>query len=258
MRWCHSLLEARLAAPISSLLEKPTAKCSAFAKATSQSECAVCPPCCTPAALPHSRRRSGCPGRWCSIRLYNDIGPDVDVLSGGIGCGPREIGYMFGQYKRLSNSFGAGAFTGKGEGWGGSRMQLEAPGYGVVYFAEHMLEAKGDVIEGGWVDRWEGLRSSFVNIVCVARTVSRTHGGSGMCSGKRVCVSGAGRVGIHAVEKLITLGAKPVTMSDSAGCVYEPEGFTSEQLEAIKTIKFNGGKLEEYANQSDTARCVFH
>ena len=90
-------------------------------------------------------------------RLYRDIGPDVDVLDGDLGCGPREIGFMFGQYKRLSNRF-AGAFTGKGEGWGGSAMRTEATGFGVVYFAEHMLNARGESLAGTRAQR-QGYRA---------------------------------------------------------------------------------------------------
>lgn len=103
-------------------------------------------------------------------RLYRDIGPDVDVLDGDLGCGPREIGFMFGQYKRLSNRF-AGAFTGKGEGWGGSGMRTEATGYGVVYFAEYMLNGRDETLAGTSLRRSVATaREMVLTLVCYAWT----------------------------------------------------------------------------------------
>lgn len=142
--------------------------------------------------------------RFCQAfmsELYRHIGPDVDVPAGDIGVGGREVGYLFGQYKRLTNTW-SGTLTGKGTRWGGSLIRTEATGYGVVYFLVEMLKANDDTIEG-----------------------------------KRVLVSGSGNVATFTVEKLIELGAVPLSMSDSSGCVVEPDGFTKEKLAAMRDVK---------------------
>lgn len=142
----------------------------------------------------------------------------TDVPGGDIGCGEREIGFLFGQYKKLKNHWD-GALTGKGVALGGSHGRIEATGYGVVLFADEMLKVRNQ---------------SF--------------------NGKRVCVSGAGNVAQHCVEKLIEYGAIVVTMSDSDGYIYEPQGITSKQLEYIKILKnVKRGRIKEYLNFSNTA-----
>ncbi len=133
--------------------------------------------------------------------LSKHIGPDTDVPAGDIGVGGREIGYMFGQYKRIRNEF-TGVLTGKGASFGGSLLRPEATGYGVVYFAQFMLGARG-----------EGLKDK----VCV--------------------VSGSGNVAQFTVEKLLQLGAKVVTMSDSDGYIHDKDGFTQEKLDYVKQLK---------------------
>ena len=154
--------------------------------------------------------------RFCQAfmtELYHYIGPDTDVPAGDIGVGGREIGYLFGQYKRITNTF-AGVLTGKGLNWGGSLIRPEATGYGSVYFSAEMLKTRGESLEG------------------------------------KVCaVSGSGNVAQYTVQKLIQLGAKPVTMSDSNGTVYDPEGITQEKLEWIKELKnVKRGRIKEYAD----------
>ncbi|MBO4618726.1 MAG: NADP-specific glutamate dehydrogenase [Victivallales bacterium] len=154
--------------------------------------------------------------RFCQAfmtELYRYIGPDTDVPAGDIGVGGREIGYLFGQYKRITNTF-AGVLTGKGLNWGGSLIRPEATGYGSVYFSAEMLKTRGESLEG------------------------------------KVCaVSGSGNVAQYTVQKLIQLGAKPVTMSDSNGTVYDPEGITQEKLEWIKELKnVKRGRIKEYAD----------
>ena len=139
--------------------------------------------------------------RFCQAfmtELSRYIGATSDVPAGDIGVGAREIGYMFGQYKRLTSSF-EGVLTGKGLKWGGSLARKEATGYGSVYFAENMLRARGKSIEG-----------------CTA------------------AVSGSGNVAIYTIEKLYELGAKPVTCSDSRGCVYQPGGIKLEYHKRVK------------------------
>ena len=130
--------------------------------------------------------------------LQRHIGPDTDVPAGDIGVGGREIGYMFGQYKRLRNEF-TGVLTGKGINWGGSLIRPEATGYGTVYFAEEMFKTKNDSIHG-----------------------------------KTVAVSGSGNVAQFAIEKILQLGGKVVTASDSSGYVYVPGGIHSDKLDFIK------------------------
>ncbi len=159
--------------------------------------------------------------RFCQsfmTELSRHIGADTDVPAGDIGVGGREIGYMFGQYKRLRNEF-TGVLTGKGVNWGGSLIRPEATGYGTVYFAQEMLATKGD---------------SF--------------------SGKEVVISGSGNVAQFAAEKCIELGAKVLTMSDSKGFIYDPEGIDAEKLAWIMDLKNNRrGRISEYANQYPNA-----
>lgn len=153
--------------------------------------------------------------------LQRHIGPDTDVPAGDIGVGGREIGYMFGQYKRLRNEF-TGVLTGKGINWGGSLIRPEATGYGTVYFAQEMLKTKGD---------------SF--------------------NGKTVAISGSGNVAQYAAEKCIQLGAKVVTMSDSKGYIYDANGIDENQLAYIMELKnVKRGRISEYAKEFPTA--TFH
>ena len=152
--------------------------------------------------------------RFCQsfmTELSKHIGGFTDVPAGDIGVGGREIGYMFGQYKRLRNEF-AGILTGKGISFGGSLVRTEATGYGVVYFANEVLKAAGDSLEG-----------------------------------KNCAVSGSGNVAQYTIEKLLHLGAKPVTVSDSQGFVYDKEGINEEKLDFIKDLKNNKrGRIKEY------------
>ncbi len=158
--------------------------------------------------------------RFCQsfmTELSKHIGADTDVPAGDIGTGAREIGYMFGQYKRLRNEF-TGVLTGKGLTYGGSLARTEATGYGACYFTQEMLKtAKND---------------SF--------------------SGKTVAVSGSGNVAIYAIEKAYQLGAKPVTCSDSTGWIYDPEGIDLELLKEVKEVK--RARLTEYAAKRSSAQ----
>ncbi len=159
--------------------------------------------------------------RFCQAfmtELYRHIGPTVDVPAGDIGVGGREIGYLYGQYKRLTHRY-EGALTGKGLLWGGSLARTEATGYGTVYFARHMLRDRGEDIEG-----------------------------------KTCLVSGAGNVAIYTIEKLYQLGAKPVTCSDSAGTVYQPAGINLEVLKQIKEVE--RGRLSDYAERIHDAQYI--
>lgn len=155
--------------------------------------------------------------RFCQsfmTTLYHHIGAKRDVPAGDIGVGAREIGYLFGQYKRLVNEF-TGVLTGKGLAYGGSLIRPEATGFGCVYFANEMLKHKGEDI-----------------------------------TGKICAVSGSGNVAQFTVQKLIELGAKPVTMSDSGGSIYDADGITQEKLEYIKELKNNRrGRIKEYADK---------
>ncbi len=155
--------------------------------------------------------------RFCQTfmnELYRHIGPDEDVPAGDIGVGGREVGYMFGQYKKLTHTF-SGILTGKGLEFGGSLIRPEATGYGNVYFLQNMLKTRGIDIKG-----------------------------------KTVLVSGAGNVAQYTVEKLIELGAKPVTMSDSDGYIYDPDGIDAEKLAYIKELKnVERGRISEYAEE---------
>ncbi len=151
--------------------------------------------------------------------LVKHVGPNVDVPAGDIGVGGREIGYIFGHYKRISNAF-QGTFTGKGSEWGGSPLRPEATGYGATYFAREMLSTKNETIKG-----------------------------------KTVTISGSGNVAQYAVEKVIELGGTPVTLSDSNGYIYDPEGINTEKLEYIKLLK-NAlrGRIREYVTQYPKAQ----
>lgn len=157
--------------------------------------------------------------RFCQSfmnELQRHIGPDTDVPAGDIGVGSREIGYLFGHYKRLRNEF-SGVLTGKGVNWGGSLIRTEATGYGVVCFAAEMLEANGKSLKG-----------------------------------KRCLVSGSGNVELHAVEELNSLGAKPVTLSDSDGFIHDPDGINPDKLAWVKTLKMERrGRIHEYAARFD-------
>lgn len=159
--------------------------------------------------------------RFCQsfvTELSRHIGSNVDVPAGDIGVGGREIGYMFGQYKRLRNEF-TGTFTGKGLAWGGSLLRPEATGYGLCYFVREMLERRGSSFEG-----------------------------------KIVTVSGSGNVAQFAIEKALQLGAKVVTASDSTGYIYDPDGIDFEKLEYIKDLKtIFRGRISEYVKQYPSA-----
>lgn len=157
--------------------------------------------------------------RFCQsfmTELQRHIGPDTDVPAGDIGVGGREIGYMFGQYKRLRNEF-TGVLTGKGINWGGSLIRPEATGYGTVYFAKEMLATKNENFHG-----------------------------------KTVVISGSGNVAQYALEKVIHLGGKVVTVSDSSGYVYAPGGFHSEHLDFLMELKnVRRGRVKEIADKYD-------
>ncbi|MFC4267959.1 NADP-specific glutamate dehydrogenase [Polaribacter marinivivus] len=152
--------------------------------------------------------------RFCHAfmtELFRHIGHNTDVPAGDIGVGAREIGFMFGMYKKLKNSF-TGVLTGKGQSWGGSLIRPEATGYGAVYFAQNMLQRKGDSFEG-----------------------------------KTVVISGSGNVAQYAAEKSLELGAKVVTLSDSAGYIYDKEGIDTEKLKFVMDLKNNRrGRIKEY------------
>src|SRR5213075_128377 len=153
--------------------------------------------------------------------LYRHIGADTDVPAGDIGVGGREIGFLFGQYKRLRNEF-TGVLTGKGLGWGGSLIRPEATGYGCVYFAAEMLATRGETFEG-----------------------------------KTCLVSGSGNVAQYTVEKLLDLGARPVTLSDSSGYIYDEAGIDRDKLKFVMALKnTRRGRIEEYAAAYRTAKYV--
>ena len=160
--------------------------------------------------------------RFCQsfmTELSRHIGPDTDVPAGDIGVGGREIGYLFGQYKRLRNRYDAGVLTGKGLEWGGSLVRTEATGYGTVLFAQSMLATKGQSLEG-----------------------------------KRVVVSGGGNVAIYAVEKAQALGAEVVTFSDSSGYVVDEAGVDLELLKQVKEVE--RGRVSDYVGRRPGARLV--
>ena len=162
--------------------------------------------------------------RFCQslmTELYRHIGPNLDIPAGDIGVGAREVGYMFGQYKRIQNEF-TGVLTGKGPSFGGSRMRPEATGYGNVYFAESMLKTKGDTIKG-----------------------------------KTIVVSGSGNVAQFATQKATELGGKVVTMSDSSGYIYDADGIDAEKLAYVQEIKnINYGRISDYLTKYPNAKFV--
>lgn len=155
--------------------------------------------------------------RFCQsfmTELCRHIGPNTDIPAGDIGVGGREIGYMFGQYKRIRNEF-TGVLTGKALNWGGSLIRPEATGYGSVYFANEMLKSRGDGFEG-----------------------------------KTCCVSGSGNVAQYTVEKILELGGKVVTLSDSSGSIYDKDGIDSEKLGFVMDLKnIKRGRIKEYADK---------
>jgi glutamate dehydrogenase (NADP+) len=152
--------------------------------------------------------------------LARHINHRLDVPAGDIGVGGREIGYLFGAYKKIKNEF-TGVLTGKGVGWGGSLIRTEATGYGLVYFAEYMLQDKKDSIKG-----------------------------------KTCIVSGSGNVAQYTMEKIIQLGGKPISASDSDGFILDEAGINKEKLEFIKDLKNNRrGRIKEYAEKFN---CEFH
>ncbi len=159
--------------------------------------------------------------RFCQSfmsELYRHIGPNTDVPAGDIGVGGREIGYLFGQYKKLRNEF-TGVLTGKGLGWGGSLIRPEATGYGSVYFASEMLATRGETLEG-----------------------------------KTCLVSGSGNVAQYTVEKINQLGGKVVTLSDSSGYIYDEEGIDNEKLAFVMELKnVRRGRIKEYVEKYPNA-----
>jgi len=157
--------------------------------------------------------------RFCQsfmTELYRHVGPDTDVPAGDIGVGGREVGYMFGHYKRITNTF-TGVITGKGVGWGGSHARTEATGYGLVYIIDEVLKDKGDSIDG-----------------------------------KTAVISGSGNVAIYACEKVHQLGGKVVAMSDSSGWVHDPDGMKLDLVKQIKEVK--RGRISEYADEVKSAQ----
>lgn len=159
--------------------------------------------------------------RFCQsfmTELSRHIGPDTDVPAGDIGVGGREVGYMFGQYKRIRNEF-TGVLTGKGLNWGGSLIRPEATGYGAVYFAAEMLGTRNETLE---------------NKTCL--------------------VSGSGNVAQFTIEKILQLGGKVVSFSDSGGCIHDPDGVTREKLEFLMNLKnVRRGRVKEYAEKFSSA-----
>ena len=162
--------------------------------------------------------------RFCQafmLELTRHIGPDVDVPAGDIGVGGREVGYMFGMYKKLTHEF-TGTFTGKGREFGGSLVRPEATGYGNVYFLQEMLKTKGDSVEG-----------------------------------KKVLISGSGNVAQYTAEKVLQLGGQVMTMSDSDGYIYDPEGIDREKLDFIMELKnVYRGRIKEYVDRYPNAKYV--
>ena len=162
--------------------------------------------------------------RFCQsfmTELFRHIGPNRDIPAGDIGVGSREIGYLFGQYKRLKNEF-TGVLTGKGVSWGGSLIRPEATGYGVVYFAQQMLNTRGEDFKG-----------------------------------KEVVISGSGNVAQYAAEKVIQLGGKVVTLSDSSGFIYDKDGIDAEKLRFVMELKnIKRGRISAYVDHYPSAE--FH
>ncbi len=157
--------------------------------------------------------------RFCQsfmTELTRHVGPDTDVPAGDIGVGRREIGYMFGQYRRLVNRF-EGVLTGKGPEWGGSLGRPEATGYGLVYFTQEMLKDNGEDLKG-----------------------------------KTVAISGSGNVAQFALDKCLQMDAKVITLSDSSGCIYDPDGIDRDKLEYVMKLKnIKRGRIKEYAEEYD-------
>jgi glutamate dehydrogenase (NADP+) len=151
--------------------------------------------------------------------LYRHLGEYTDVPAGDIGVGGREIGFLFGQYKRITNRYESGVLTGKGVGWGGALVRTEATGYGAAFFASEMLKVRGDSLDG-----------------------------------KTVVVSGAGNVAIYAIEKVEQLGGKAVTASDSSGYVVDERGIDLEVLKQVKEVE--RARISAYADRVPTARFV--
>jgi glutamate dehydrogenase (NADP+) len=164
--------------------------------------------------------------RFCQSfmsELFRHIGADTDVPAGDIGVGGREIGFLFGQYKRLANRF-TGVLTGKGLSWGGSLIRPEATGYGCVYFAQEMLKTRKDSFDG-----------------------------------KLCLVSGSGNVSQYTIEKLLDLGAKVIAISDSDGVIHDPEGINREKLAFVLELKnVRRGRVKEYADKFKTAKYIPH
>ena len=160
--------------------------------------------------------------RFCQSfmgELFRHIGPNTDIPAGDIGVGGREIGYLFGMYKKLRNEF-TGVLTGKGMSWGGSLIRPEATGYGTVYFAQSMLETRGGTIKG-----------------------------------KAVAISGSGNVAQYACEKATQLGAKVITLSDSSGYIYDEDGIDADKLAFVMDLKNNKrGRISEYVDKYPTAK----
>ncbi|MGM9992771.1 MAG: NADP-specific glutamate dehydrogenase [Candidatus Bruticola sp.] len=162
--------------------------------------------------------------RFCQsfmAELFRHIGPTVDVATSGLGVSGREIGYLFGMYKKLSGQF-SGALTNKGLGWGGSMLRPEATGFGVIYFIENMLNRRRESLEG-----------------------------------KRIVLSGSGNVAQFAAKKAIAMGAKVLTMSDSSGMIYDPEGIDEDKLDWIMELKnLRRGRIREYVDEFSTAEYI--
>ncbi len=162
--------------------------------------------------------------RFCQsfmTELYRHVGPDTDVPAGDIGVGGREIGYMFGQYKRITNRW-EGVLTGKGKEFGGSDLRPEATGYGAVYFLQNMLKHSGEDVEG-----------------------------------KTAVISGSGNVATHAAEKILQLGGKVLTLSDSGGFIHDPDGLSQEKIDWVKEHKtLRRGRIKDYTKEFPTA--TFH
>jgi glutamate dehydrogenase (NADP+) len=162
--------------------------------------------------------------RFCQsfmAELYRHIGPDTDVPAGDIGVGAREIGFLFGMYKKLAQEF-TGVLTGKSLNWGGSLIRPEATGYGCAYFAAEMLATRNDTLDG-----------------------------------KTCLVSGSGNVAQYTMEKLLHLGAKPVTFSDSSGYIYDPAGITREKLDYLMQLKnIMRGRVHEYVGKYPEATFI--
>ena len=164
--------------------------------------------------------------RFCQSfmnELYRHIGPDIDVPAGDIGVGGREIGYLFGQYKKITNRF-CGVLTGKGMSYGGSLIRPEATGYGAVYFAEEMLATRGESVRN-----------------------------------KVALVSGSGNVAQYTIEKLLEFGAKPITLSDSGGTIVDQDGINTEKLAWVMDLKNNRrGRIKEYADHFKNVKYLAH